>query len=192
MLENGDIWGVYVNSATNNLGALHGTAAVNGLQVSGSLTDFNFISMQSYPVNYTGTFVPKSKLDIQTISGGMTLAASYVASYDQPASQAAIAGTYSGAGLTTTVPMQSIPITISSAGVATMPAINGCAASGTVVPRPTGKNVYDVTVTFQGSSCTIGNGATARGIGTYTNGTLMLEALNNTKTDGFFYVGTKN
>ena len=72
-----------------------------------------------------------------------------------------------------------------------MPAVGGCSASGSALPRPTGKNVFDVNVTFSGSSCALGNGTTVRGIGIYADGTLVAEALNGSKTDGFFYIATK-
>ena len=192
VLENGEVWGTYVFSGTSNLGALFGNAVASGFQVSGALTDFNFVSRSAVTLNYSGNFQPKQSL-FASVVNGPDIRATYVSTYDQPASLASVAGSYTGAGLSGLAPIQTIPITISSSGVITMPTTNGCAASGTILPRATGKNVYDVTVKFQGSACALGNGTTTRGIGIYESSTrtLIAEALNSTKSDGFFYVGTK-
>ena len=189
MLENGETWGFYVNSKTNSVGAVFGNTAPNGLQISGSLTDFNFLSRAPIRGAFTGSFQPKNNLNIQ-ITNGPTWPMGYVATYDQPASLASIAGTYSGTGVTYTS-IQTAAITISPSGTVTMPAIGGCSASGSALPRPTGKNVFDVAVTFSGSSCAVGNGTMVRGIAIYSNGTFVAEALNGSKTDGFFYIATK-
>ena len=139
--------------------------------------------------NFTGSFQPKNNLNIQ-VTNGPTWPMGYVPTYDQPASLASIAGTYSGTGVTYSS-IQTAAITISPSGTVTMPAVGGCSASGSALPRPTGKNVFDVNVTFSGSSCALGNGTTVRGIGIYADGTLVAEALNGSKTDGFFYIATK-
>ena len=54
--------------------------------------------------------------------------------------------------------------------------------------------MYDVTVTFQGSTCALGNGATVHGIAVYdsTQRSLSALAVNGAKTDGFIYSGRKN
>jgi hypothetical protein len=69
----------------------------------------------------------------------------------------------------------------------------GCNASGTVKPRASGKNIFDLSISFSGSSCALGAGTVATGIAYYnalTHQVLML-ALNALNTDGFIYLGTK-
>lgn len=70
---------------------------------------------------------------------------------------------------------------------------NGCSAAGTAVPRPSGKNIFNITITFTGTNCALGNGAVTTGVAYYdaVNRQVLVMALNSAKTDGFIYVGTK-
>ena len=192
MLDDGKTWGLY-QSGGYIVGALVGDTSFSGNQLSGSGRDFNLVSRTISAGTYTGTFSARSYVDVQ-LSNGSTFAGSYDVSYDQPATLAAVAGTFSGSGVTGTISPQSTTISISSSGQITMPTSQGCGGSGAIQPRTSGKNVYDVTVTFQGSTCALGNGATVHGIAVYdsTQRSLSALAVNGAKTDGFIYSGRKN
>lgn len=191
VLENGETWGVY-SSRGMVAGALIGNTSTDGTRLSGSGLDFNLSSRNVSKGTYSGSFTPKSNVSI-ALSNGTSFTGTYSSVYDQPASLAALAGTFSGGGVTGTTAPQTITVTISSSGAVTLPASGGCGASGTTSPRPSGKNVFDLSITFQGSTCALGHGATVRGVAFYDTTTRHLTALaaNGAKTDGFIFVGTK-
>ena len=158
VLETGETWGVYSSSGAI-VGALFGnTTSLNGSSLSGSGTDFNIPSRTVGAGTYSGTFSANSTIRVAT-SSGSTFSGTYVPAYDQPASIAALAGSFSGQGVSGSSPVQNASIIVSASSNITVPATLGCSASGTVAPRPGGKNIYNLTVTFAGSTCALGNGA---------------------------------
>lgn len=190
VLENGETWGLYA-SAGSIVGALYGSTSVNGTSVSGSGSDFNLINRTVAAGSFTGTVATKASLNIST-SLGTTLNSVYDTSYDQPASLASLAGTYVGQGVTGRTAPQSTTVTVSALGAVSSSGL-GCAANGTATPRPTGKNVFNISVTFTGASCALGNGVVVTGIATFNPATrqLLSMAMNPAKSDGFIYAGTR-
>ena len=190
VLENGETWGLYGTSASIN-GALFGSTTTNGSSVSITGSSFDFVSRASGPGSLTGSVVSKSTLSVVS-NAGTTLNAAYSATYDQAPSLAALAGTYSGQAVTGTIAPQNTSVTISSTG-AVSSVVPGCAASGSAVPRATGKNIFNVTVTFVGPSCALGNGTVVNGVGVFNPSTrqFVAMALNPSKSDGFVYSGIR-
>ena len=190
VLEDGETWGVYT-SGNSIAGALYGQTTSSGTTLTGSGNDFNIAAHSVSSATYNGTFVAKST--IRVASGGTTFSGNYAVAYDQPASLTALAGTFTGQGISGNSSAQTIPVTISTTGAITVPTSAGCGASGTASPRATGKNIFDVLVTFNGTSCALGNGTITKGVGYFnaTSRTLVVLALNSAKTDGFIYVGQK-
>lgn len=191
VLENGETYGLYT-SGNNLAGALYGITASSGTTLSGSGSDFNIPSRTVANLTYSGTFSEKSSLQLTSPTGG-TFAATYDASYDQPASLAALAGTFSGGGISGRSSFQSAPVTVSTTGTIAVPSSNGCSQSGNISPRASGKNIFDVVVTFTGGNCALGNGTVTKGIAHFdaTARELVVLAFNPAKTDGFIYVGKK-
>lgn len=189
VLENGETWGLYTSGNTV-YGALYGTSTGSGSTFSASGSDFNLQRWAVTPGSLNGTVVPQST--IRAISGGgTTVNLTYDPSYNTPATQAAVAGSYTVNGISATARADNITMTISSTGVLSVPG-NGCNASGTVTPRSGGKNVYNISVVFTGNNCALGNGGTASGI-FILDGTLALSlALTPNKQDGFIAFGRKN
>lgn len=173
------------------MGALYGTTISSGTTLSGSGKDFNIPTRTVTPGTYSGTFSSKSTIKVTTSQGGI-LNATYDTLYDQSASLSSLAGTFSGSGVTGTTTAQSATVGISSLGVVTSIGI-GCNATGTTSPRPSGKNVFNVSITFNGTNCALGNGVTTNGVAYYdaVNRQVLVMALNAAKTDGFIYVGVK-
>ncbi len=193
VLETGETWGVYTATSNGSIvGALYGNTTSSGTTLSGSGKDFNIPSRTVGSGTYSGTFVAKSSINVAT-STGNTFSGTYKTAYDQPASLAAVAGTFSGVGVSGTSPVQTVSVTISPSGSITVPGTLGCSAAGTGAPRPSGKNIFDVTVTFTGSTCALGNGASTTGIAYYdaTTRRVVVMAMNAAKSDGFIYVGQK-
>lgn len=191
VLENGETWGVYT-SGGSIVGALYGNTSSSGTTLSGSGKDFNIPSRTVASGTYTGTFAAKNSINVTT-SSGSTFSGAYKAAYDQPTSLTAVAGTFLGAGVSGGSSVQPISVTVSSSGAITVPSSQGCSAAGTATPRPSGKNILDVTVTFTGSTCALGNGVSTTGIAYYdaTNGRMLVMAMNAAKSDGFIYIGQK-
>jgi hypothetical protein len=193
VLENGQTYGYYTTSAGYIVGGVYGNATSSGNQLSGSMQDFNLSTHTVQSGTFTGSFVAKSSLNMQFSAGG-TLSANYDPSYDQPPpSLPTIAGTYIGSAAIWNTATQTIPVVISPSGTITQSTINGCGTSGTIQPRASGKNVFDVTLSFQGSNCALGNGATVQGVAVYfpSNSGLIVMSANATKTNGFIYSATK-
>lgn len=190
ILEDGETWGVYA-SGSSIVGALYGQTTGSAGTLNGSGTDFNIPTRTTTPGSYTGSFTPKSGINVRT-SGGGTLSATYDTDYDATPSLATLAGAFSGTGVSGGTSVQSASVTISSNGTISVPG-SGCSASGNAVPRPSGKNIFNVAITFTGNNCALGNGARTTGIAYYDVSTrqVLVMALNSGKTDGFIYLGAK-
>lgn len=190
ILENGETWGFYTNSSGTSLaGAFYGNSTSSGTSLSGSGLDF--YNGAANVTSYSGTFAPKSTLAV-TMGNGVRVNGSYSTDYDKPASLATLAGTYYGYGLTAKSAATYTPVTFSSSG--TITAGNSfCSMAGTATPRASGKNVFDLRVTFTGSACALPSGTSVNGIAYYDAAarTLLAMGLNGSKNDGFIYTGTK-
>ena len=194
ILENGETWGIYT-SGNSLIGAVHGQTSSDSPTLTGSGSFFNFVLRQSGSGTYSGNFIPKTSINFTT-NGGDTFTGSYGTIYDQPASLTDLAGTYSGFSITGTTAAQSIPVTISAGGAISGSIVSGnlsCSASGTATPRASGKNIFNVQLTFTGNFCALGNGATTSGIAYFdkTSKQLGVMTLNPAKSDGLVYIGTR-
>ncbi|MCU0925744.1 MAG: hypothetical protein MUF44_06790 [Hydrogenophaga sp.] len=191
ILETGETWGVYT-SGNSIIGALYGNTTSSGTSLNGSGSDFNIPSRTVTPGTYSGTYSSRATISL-TASNGTRFSGTYSASYDQAASLAAVAGTFSGTGVSGGSSVQSASVTISSSGAVSTPVSNGCSSAGTFTPRPSGKNIFNVSVTFTGANCALGNGATTTGVAYYDSATrqLLVMALNSARSDGFIYIGSK-
>jgi len=190
VLGNGDTWAIYTS---NNaiVGALHGTTTYSGTALSGTGSEFNIASKTITAVSYTGSFSPKGSINLTT-SSGTGISGSYDASFDQPASLNALSGTFVGSSVTGTTPAQAAIMGITPHGLVNTIGV-GCNASGTVEPSSTGLNIFDFKLTFNGTSCALGNIASVSGIAYYDapNRTVLMMALNSALSDGYIYVGVK-
>ncbi len=191
ILENGETWGIYT-SGNVLAGAFYGNTSSTNTTLSASGLDFNFSSHKVYPLTFSGAYIAKTSLNA-TMSEGSKFIGTYGTSYDTPASLPILAGSFSGFGVTGATPAQTADVGISSLGAITSVG-NNCSADGTVTPRASGKNVFDVSVKFTGTNCALGNGTTATGNAYYDTEIrqIVVLALNPAKTDGFIYIGTKH
>lgn len=190
VLENGEFWSMFSKNGIA-YGVDYGTGTVSGSNITGNIQEFYIPTNQVFAGSLTATFTPKSTMQVTTSynNGSTSTSLKYDSYYDTPASLAQVTGTYTG-NYYTGAPVN---ISISSNGVVSGIS-NACVIGGNVAPRPTGKNVYNVTLTFSGSNCQPGQG-TATGVGVLggSNGTTYLytAGLNSTKTNGFFWIGRK-
>lgn len=169
VLENGEYWAIY-GVQTPGLfvvaGFLQGTGTSNnGSFTSSDTRDFGFVPATA------GTTSATYNATAKTISGSVTFASATVGftggpipgslyKYDAPASLASIAGSWS----TSSLNGEAVSINIASNGTFTTLSSLGCTSSGTATPRPSGKNIFNVSLTFGPAPCAL-PGQTATGIG---------------------------
>ena len=191
ILENGETWGFYTDSAFALGGVIYGTVANSGGTLTGNGFDYYVPTRTLTPGSIIGTFVPRSSLTAVTASG-TRFTGTYNAYYDVPATAAAVAGTYTGSAVTGGTTSGVVTATITAAGAVTARG-DFCSAAGSITPRSSGKNVYNVSLTFSGSGCALANTSTT-GIAYYdaAGQRVYSIALNVGRTDGFMFSGTKN
>jgi hypothetical protein len=201
VLENGETWGAYGNDSVDSpaAGVLQGQLSTAGNAVSGSLRDVSLLNLTPTSVSISGTTVPRSSLNL--LLGGTTpLNMAYDASYDTPASLAAMAGTYTGLALSPNgIDEDSIVVVTSGGAISTISSTHlGCMGSGSVALRNSNKAVVNFSITFSssdgmgGTQCLFANGTVVRGVAQVTNGELVVIGLDDSKTQGLLMTGDKN
>jgi len=168
VLEDDDFWAIYgedLGSIFYVYGFVRGQGASNnGSFTANSVKDFGFSPAVSGSLtgNYNagaGTMsgsVAYGSGDHLQFSGGQVAGSLY--DYDSPASMSLITGSWSAMSAFS----DNVSINVTSGGSLTV-VDSGCTGTGTISPRPSGKNVFNVTVTFGGSPCLL-PGQTASGI----------------------------
>lgn len=191
VLEDGDTWGLYYSGSTI-LGAISGKTTSTPTAFTGTGTEFMLPARSAVESKYSGTFTRKATLTLQT-SGGVAVNASYAPSYDQPANLGTVAGTYSGVGQTTRTAIAAQPLTVTSTGSITG-GVAGCTVTGVLLPRASGKGVFNLFIDRDGLQCATGSTGSFQGLAFYdaTDRRLIAVSANAKKEDGFFYVGTRN
>jgi hypothetical protein len=155
----------------------------------------NFVTSTSSAGSYTGTVATKSTLTFN-VSDGTKFSATYDPSYDQAASLANLAGTYTGWAVTGATAAQTATVAVDVNGNISSSFVSGnltCATSGTASVRASGKNVFNLQLTFTGNYCALGNGTVVTGVATYdsVNRQVIFMGLNSAKSDGLVYAGTR-
>jgi hypothetical protein len=193
VLDDGTFYFLYSPPNEANIaGVVQGNAsAANGQFNSSNAKDFNISGLGVTNGAIAGTYVPRTSLNGTFTSGygTSTFSATYLPVYDQPASLAAAAGTYSGQAASS-AGIQNVVVTINAAGAVSGAAV-GCSFSGTATPRGS-VDIFNLSVTFQGGACIFGT-STLAGIAYYDvpQHALYAAAPNASRTDGFLFVGTK-
>lgn len=158
ILDDGEYWALY--GMPNNLGNL----VVYGLvQGNGSTTNGNFISTNLRDYYFDGEVAPGSFAITPTPGGGMiglmttpgstiSLTASPLTDSLYNYNQQAAISTINGAWLGNLIDGSSASININTSG--TLNGVsNGCNFSGSISPFSSGKNGYNVNITFGSSPC---------------------------------------
>jgi len=166
ILENGEVWNVY-GGANAISGVLQGVTSWNGSSISSTVTDFNgragSISASILAGHYTHT--NGSQLIALTLHEGMsvTLTTNFSgSSYEQPAKLSDIQGywqalSWSKGSLIAT------DVNVAPDGALTSVSLY-CSGSGTVAPRASGKNVFNLVISFEGGPACEFKGQTLSGI----------------------------
>jgi hypothetical protein len=165
VLDDGQYWGFYSVQTANALyptGFLQGKGtAGNGALSAPDVKDFG--ANPAIAGNVNATYVTQSKLDgtVGVPNGNIAFATTGLDDatyrYNTPAKLSELAGSPQVIGTLGTHAM-----TIADSGVFGA-AAPGCNYSGTLTPRATGKNVFDVSWTFGAGTCPL-SGQTATGV----------------------------
>lgn len=195
VLETGESFGIYTTTAGSNItGALYGQSSGLGTAFTGKGSDYNFATSVVTPGGFTGTVTAKNAINAASFAG-FNVNVKYNPDYDTPATLASAAGTYliiGRSGRNIIIPNY---ITVNAQGVFTN-LENGCTRTGTLAPRASGKNIYNLTVSVSGTSCT------SFPSGTVLTGVMHLDktsvpsrfyslVLKSDKSDAMVIVGTK-
>lgn len=191
ILDNGETWGIYDAQGTI-LGAFHGTTHSANGALHGSGRAFDIPSATVGATTHTGSYIARQTITLTTAFGAQ-ISGRYVPGYDQPASLAALQGRYGGEGLGSRGPVIGMALSVETDGSFVMTSREDCAASGRIHPRPGGKAVFNIRLRFAGSACALGDGTTASGVAHVSSesGELFVLALNDAKTDGWLYLGSR-
>jgi hypothetical protein len=199
VLEDGQLWTIYGNSVGGVLvvnGFIQGQGVSNnGVFTSSSLRDYGSAppTAASLGLNYVaGTSISGTLTELGTnfgISGTTIPTANF--NYNAPASLTSISGSW----MLSALGGVTLPLTIASNGTASGVTSAGCTVSGTFTPRPSGKNVFNLVLTFGPSPCPLPSGS-ASGIAIYStlgNGAhqLITAAVDPSRTNGSVAFGTR-
>ena len=197
VLDDGRYWLMYAPSGNSSAiaGVVQGNSTANGgTFASGDGRDFNFEGDGMADLTVAGSHVAR-----QSISGNLTykgttqpyaFTVAYDASYAQPVTLAAIAGSYAGAA-GTLFENEAASFTVSASGAISGMGASGCRFTGTVAPRGT-VAVYNLTLSFLGGVCEQGT-STLSGVAYTDPKTKQLfgVALNAQRSNGALFVGQK-
>lgn len=167
ILETGEYWALF-GSQTASVLRVAGFGQGTGASDNGTFTSTNFRDFSVVPAA-PGRVDATYNRSTPSISGSVTVAGSSVGfsggaiagslyNYDVPASLATISGTWS----LTDLAGDTVTLGIASSGAFTATSA-GCVFTGTVTPRPSGKNVFNVALTFGSDPCVLA-GQSATGI----------------------------
>lgn len=209
ILEDGQTWGLYYSGSTI-FGAITGKSTWTTNTYAGTGTEFVLPARSLVDSKFSGTFTRKANLTVQS-SGGVAVNTSFSPSYDQPASLTAAKGVYSGPGATAKTIVTTQLLTVADNGAITGSSPN-CSLSGVLIPRASGKGVFNVFLDRTGTNCIPSTltpppstTTTFQGLAFYDAADRRLLIVStNSKTetsgtttttkveDGFFFVGSRN
>lgn len=188
VLDNGDTWGLFLKDRAFH-GVIQGVTNSSDGSLNGSGRAFDFMRGTVTASRYSGSYASGRSMALGFEGGSFS--GTYSDEYDQPASLAALAGNYAGAGVLTSASGGMMSIQVTAAGAVSTPPSNDCTASGTVAPRPGGKNVFDLRMTFSGPRCLLGNGATVSGLAIYEDGMVIAMGVKPSADAVFVFLGEK-
>lgn len=190
VLENGEYWVMYHAN-----GLLYGVVQGTGTSRNGNFTSANgldyFLGGAVTPVGVSGSYRTRASLQgvLTPQAGGtpVTFTGAYDPSYEMPATLASVQGVWRGR----LASGETYSINVGANGALAGAGSSGCTFTGSFAPRPSGKAVFNVAVTFNGGVCLLGT-QTINGIGVVGNTAqgpvLYAAALNGTRSAGFVLI----
>lgn len=200
ILENGDFWSMYGTQSSTIFGVagfVQGSgSSSNGSFTSSNTKDFGF--SPAVAASTSATYNATAKTISGTLSAGartVTFSGGPIAGSLYDYNAAASLTTVSGSWTTTSLTGETVALNIASTGAFTATSSLGCSFSGTVAPRASGKNVFNVSLTFGAAPCALA-GQTATGIAVaypLSSGRtqLLVSVVDSTRTYGTAAFGTR-
>ena len=192
----GEYWVIYTVEGNSNIlaGFIQGNGGSgNGQFSSNNLRDFNFEGLGVLSGSVSANYMEKEKLDgsvnYPSLSQTTNFSSTYNPDYEITPTLAAVAGNYTGS-LGSEAGPEFGTLNIAETGSFTATGSSGCMASGNIAPNDVG-NIYDVTLTFNGGVCALGT-ETVSGVAYYSSGQILVALINNGRTVGALYLGTRN
>lgn len=178
----------------------HGNIAAISYALSGTTSQYTVSTNASIAGGIiVGQYLPESALT-GTVEYNITniflaqyssFSSNYIQTYATPATLSALTGTYAAPYV---YGGQTMTLAISASGAITGTSTN-CSIGGTAVPRPSGANIYNVTLTLTGANCVPAGVGTASGVAfldsTTGVNTLYVASVNSAGTAGFFWIAPK-
>ena len=199
VLENGESWSILTDALGAVVGISQGAAQTSGPDVvSGTgrylnvVDEANLASRTTVAVSYSGKYAVRDSVQV-TDSKGVKFTGTYGVLYEQPAVVSELLGTYSGTGIGNQVREPLVSVSISTGGLVSIPSYPGCSVRGTVVPRASGRNVFDLPLTFSGATCPVGDGVVVQHVVLYNDTTqaIVIMGQSASKAETFVYTGQK-
>lgn len=200
VLENGEFWTLYgVQTAT--VFGVTGFAQGTGTSANGSFSSSNAKDF-GYAPALAGSLTATYNATAKTITGTATAGTGTVGFSGGPITgslynydTAASLTTITGAWTTTSLTGETVALNVAANGTYTAAGSSGCNFSGTVTPRASGKNVFNVSLTFGAAPCALaGQNGTGIAIAYPLTGgltQLLIAATDSTRTYGAGVVGTR-
>ena len=198
VLENNELWGLGGDRIGGTLfvdGLIQGQATAG----DGTLSTTNarvFDTDGAANVNLNANFVANTSINGTITAPGISLSFAgqrLVGTYDYntPAELTSIVGNWNVTSLDGTP----AALTIAQTGALNASA-SGCVLTGSIVPRPSGKNVFNVSLTFGPAPCALpGQTGTGVAVSAPVQGTalrqLIIVGLNSDRTVGLALVGAR-
>jgi hypothetical protein len=175
-LEDGSVFGLQ-GPTVNSVLLARGLFRANGRYASGAFTPDQPAKVFSYYGGFTtgtlsASYTPAGSFSwtwvshVGTIQWNSTRLSSQTYDYDHAASLADVAGNWMGSSWTGSATGNVTTLVVSPTGEMTGGELYGCRFSGVASPRPGGKNVFNVSVTFENNGAACDNPAmTVTGVG---------------------------
>lgn len=196
VLENGETWSLLSDRSGAVVGLSQGSVQTSAPDVvSGSARYLNFVDeahladRKSTPISYAGKYAVRDSVQV-TAANGVKFTGTYGVLYEQPAVVSELPGTYAGTGFGNQVREPLVSLSISEVGLVSIPSYPGCSVRGTVVPRASGRNVFDLPLAFTGATCPVGDGVVIHSVVLYNNLTRTLVVMGQSAGKGETYVYT--
>ena len=193
VLEDGATWG-WAQTGDEIFSVLHAQTSWSNGNLEGGGTEFD-VHYGPIDVDYTGTYEPRNWLEGQINTEAdaepIEFSGRYATRYDQPASLAALAGTYEGQLVTTAPPYEGIRLMISDSGAISAPESEFCTGTGQALPHKN-KNIFHLQISFAGIACALGDGASVEGVAYLEEGNLIAMGVNpSLQQEGFLFAGAQ-
>lgn len=156
VLPNDQVYAIY-SCCTTTTGLLVGQGTSNNGTYTATVTDFSTSGMGTATASITATYVAGTSINGTSTENGKTVSFSGTVptgfNYNTPAVLSNITGTWTGELGSSLNEATTATLTINSNGSFSGSDVGGCTFSGMIIPDGSGKNFFDVSITYGGSPC---------------------------------------